>query len=271
MIDEHALNIYTDGSQYSKPRRGGLAALFVIVDEDGSEVPEHVPFQGYEGATNNQMELAACVEALKYAARHYDVKEYERIVIYTDSLYVSDNLNNAKFQWSKDKWRNRVGKPVANAELWRDLVRQIKKSPRRVEIKWVKGHSKNPHNKKVDKLAKTSAKGPLQRPVSVVDVRRKTTKLSVDPGCIPMLGQTLDIRIVTSEYLRLQKEHKYKCEVLSGDENLVGKVDWLFSNQLLSAGHHYEVVVNENQAYPQIIDVVRELERESSEPQEVDE
>ncbi len=59
MIDENAPNIYTDGSQYSSPRQGGLAALFITVGDDGHEVADHVPFQGYEGETNNQMELAA--------------------------------------------------------------------------------------------------------------------------------------------------------------------------------------------------------------------
>ncbi len=122
------------------------------------------------------MELAACVGALKYAAKHYDADAYERIVIYTDSMYVSGNLNKARYKWSSNKWRNRAGKPMANAEMWKVLLKLIRKAPRRVDIKWVKGHSKNPHNKAVDKLAKESAKGSLQKPMSIVAVRRKTTE-----------------------------------------------------------------------------------------------
>ncbi len=76
-----------------------------------------------------------------------------------------------------------------------------------------------------------------------------------------MRGQMLDVRIVTSEYLRLQQEHKYRCEVLSADESLVGKVDWLFSKHLLDAGHHYQVVLNDDQGYPQIVEIVLELDR----------
>jgi ribonuclease HI len=33
--EEGALNIYTDGSCLPKPRRGGLAGLFILINDDG--------------------------------------------------------------------------------------------------------------------------------------------------------------------------------------------------------------------------------------------
>lgn len=66
-LDDRALNIFTDGSSYNHPRRGGIDILFVDVDDNGDErLIEHCP-PGYRNATNNEMELAACVEALTEA------------------------------------------------------------------------------------------------------------------------------------------------------------------------------------------------------------
>lgn len=156
----------------------------------------------------------------------------------------------------------RTGTPVLNAELWKELVRQIKKVlPRWVEITWIKGHSKNKHNKAVDKLAKKSAKNAFNEPLSIVDVRRKSTTRSVNIGSVEMRGQRLAIRIVTSEYLKVQKIHKYKYEVLSKRSKYYGNVDLIYSEHLLRAGHHYEVSVNTNTSNPRILNVMCELDR----------
>ena len=64
MIDENALNIYTDGSSFSSPRRGGIGIIFVFPDYLNKEEKEFAP-EGYVGATNNEMELKACIVAKK--------------------------------------------------------------------------------------------------------------------------------------------------------------------------------------------------------------
>jgi ribonuclease HI len=52
IIDENAINIYTDGSSYTGPRRGGMGIVFVTVNDEGHEVvEEHQPL-GHRGATN---------------------------------------------------------------------------------------------------------------------------------------------------------------------------------------------------------------------------
>jgi ribonuclease HI len=167
MVYEKALNIYTDGSSYSRPRRGGIGIRFVTINEFGNEMIEDHALPGHEGATNNEMELLAGIRALEMAADHEKLHSVERVVIFTDSLYVSDNVDRAKFQWSRQKWLNRGGRPIENATLWKDLVHGIKKLSKRVDIEWIKGHSKDPHNKAVDKLAKQSAKGVLTPPLKV--------------------------------------------------------------------------------------------------------
>ena len=259
MVYETALNIYTDGSSYPRPRRGGIGIRFVTINELGNEVIEDHALPGHEGATNNEMELLACIRALEMAADHEKLHAVERVVIFTDSLYVSDNVDRAKFQWSRQKWLNRDGRPIENATLWKDLVHGIKKLSKRVDIEWVKGHSKDAHNKAVDKLAKQSAEGVLTPPLKVATVRRKRSAQTVQIGGVLMRGQTLAIRIITDTYLRPQKVFKYKYEVLAGEFS--GRVDLIFADEVLRAGHHYEVRVNGQTDNPRIVEVIRELER----------
>jgi ribonuclease HI len=96
MID-NALNIYTDGSSLPHPRSGGIGIRFVTYDARGEEVTDDIEVPGYKNATNNQMELYACVAALKEALRYRDLTPFDSIAIYTDSRYVVDNYRKAMF------------------------------------------------------------------------------------------------------------------------------------------------------------------------------
>ena len=160
MIYEDTLNIYTDGSSLQKPRRGGMGIRFIWIDDSGNEIEKDGIPTGFKGATNNQMEIQACIIALKEALSLKIVKTVTRIVIFTDSQYVIDNYQRAMFAWPKSRWRGASGRPILNAEQWKELTKQIKKVGKRVEFEKVKAHSKDKHNKAVDKLAKKSAKAP---------------------------------------------------------------------------------------------------------------
>lgn len=256
------LYFYTDGSSYSGPRVGGMGIVMVTVNADGTDTVEEVPAQGHEGATNNQMELKACVEALRFAAALPNLREFREICIYTDSLYVANHHKTAMFTWPEQDWRTEAGRPIANLDLWQGLIGAIRRVRKRVQILWVKGHKKHPYNEAADKAAKASAKGLLKPPLAVVHVRRKLTKQIVRPGCVPMRGQTMSIRIDIAEYLGRQRGHKYKYEVLSEGE-WIGSVDHIYSDDglYLKAGHHYEVTVNDDQKYPQVVVMLGELER----------
>jgi len=262
-VIDNTLYIYTDGSSLPHPRSGGIGIRFLTYNSLGEEVPEDIEVPGYKNATNNQMELYACVAALKQALRRNDLPLYDSIVINTDSMYVVDNYRKAMFEWPKTKWTIRGGAPVLNAGLWKDLVREIKHcKPLRVNFSWVKGHSKDQHNKAVDKLAKKSAKSALNSPLSVVTVRRKITSKPVEIGSVQMHGQRLKIRIITSEYLRVQRLTRYKYEVISKRSSYYGNVDFIFSKLDMRAGHHYEILVNKDSSIPTVLKILRELERE---------
>jgi ribonuclease HI len=263
-IDDEALTIYTDGSSYSSPRRGGVGILYVTVDEDGHERVDEYPLPGYTAATNNQMELQACIDALKAIVTGrapVDASGYKKIVVRTDSLYVADNIYSAHSTWPANGWMTRDGNPVLNAHLWKELFRVAGRAHRRVEFEWVKGHKKDPHNQRVDKLAKESAGVRTDRHASVVKVRRKLSDRSVEIGSVEMRGQMATIRIITDEFLPVQGSNKYKYEVVSKASEFRGRVDLIYSDAdiHLSAGHIYYVRFNEDTRAPRIVKVFREI------------
>jgi ribonuclease HI len=262
--DERDLNIYTDGSAYSGPRRGGIGILFVTVDEDGQEVVDEYPLPGYAGATNQQMELRAAIEALSaLVTRRAPVSAgpWRRVVIWTDSTYLVDGFQSARFTWPQTSWMTRDGNPVANAEQWKELVRLGGRTGKRIEVRWVKGHKTSAHNKAADKAAKRSAARQTGQRVSHVKVRRKKTPSSVEAGSVGMHGQRLTIRVISDEYMTVQQLNKYRYEVMSKASPYFGRVDFIFSDAslYLSAGHTYHVRVNTKARSPRVVKAFREV------------
>jgi ribonuclease HI len=261
-LRDNALNVFTDGSCLPRPRRGGIGIVVVTTDVAGEEVVEPHCLPGHKDATNNQMELLACVKGLELARDHPMLDAVREIWIYTDSMYVTENLNNAKFRWPKLKWQSQTGRPIENVELWKDLTRELLKlEPRRVEIRWVKGHSKTAHNKLADKLAKQSAAGVLRRPLRVNAVRQKKTNRPVTIGSVKMQGQTMSVRIVTGNYMKSHRLWRHMYEVLTEDSPYHGSCDYIFSTSLLHAGHHYKIRVNNATDNPRVVEVLGELDR----------
>lgn len=266
MTYEDALNIYTDGSSLQRPRRGGVGVRYIVINDAGDEEWQEVCPPGYKDATNNEMELLAPILALRGIPQELMTSNVERIYIFTDSMYVRDHFYRATHVWPGNGWCNRHGRPIENVKLWKDLVREVKKAPKRVEFKWVKGHGTNQHNKAVDKLARQSANSAiLNEPLTVQSVRRKLTVESVEIGCVKMKGQELDVRIVTDKWMRVQKIWLYKYEVLPSESPYAGKVDVIFSEIQLRAHHSYRVVVCDDQNNPRILELIEEIGAEPSE------
>jgi ribonuclease HI len=263
-LDENAVNVFTDGSSLPTPPRGGVGIPIVVVDSDGDEVVYDHDAPGRQGGTNQEMELLACVEALRLlGGRHspVDLTCFSKVVLYTDSTYVADNFLQARYTWPTTRWHTRDGNPVVNAKLWKNLVAAAAKVGKRVEIRWYKGHSAaNPHNKAADRMAKASARGPLREPVSHSRVRRKLTTKTTETGSICAEGQRLMLRVVTDRWLPVQKTYRYKCEVMSADSPYFGNVDDLFSDIMLNAGHAYDVRLNDAPTRPRILALYGEVE-----------
>lgn len=250
-----------------KPRRGGVGVIFILINEDGEEEQSEPYIPGYAGATNQQMELQACIEGLKLATSQHPPFErhrYRKIVVFTDSQYVVNHHTTAIYTWSKSNWRKSSGAPVDNAKQWKELVSLLRRADsqrKRVEIRWVPG-KKTPRGKAVDKRAKKSAELAPSRQLQPFRVRRKGSDRELDRGSVTMEGQRLTIRI-TKEELLPQGDMKYTYEVLSRKSPFYKSRDVIYADAdcEMRAGHHYHVRVNEDSAYPRIAKVFREVER----------
>jgi ribonuclease HI len=265
--DERALTVFTDGACLPGPRRGGVGIHLVHCDDVGNETVFDLDEPGYSSATNNQMELQAVITALRAIndrrVPEHLLRDIRKIDVYTDATYVVENLSNAIFLWPANGWMTSSGAPVLNADLWKSLVHEYKKLRRnqRVEIKWGNGHSaSNPHNKTADKLAKASAKRPTRVLPGAPSVRRKKTDSVLELGTVPMLGQRLTIRIITAEYLRTQRLHRYRYEVMSRTSSVFGRVDIAYSEDpTLRPGHGYYVTMGADHSLPTIMKCHREV------------
>ena len=271
LFNENAVNIYTDGSSMSGPRAGGIGIVFVVVNEAGDEVVVNsYDYSGYPGATNNEMELEACIIALDEALTHQRFKSYDTVAIYSDSRFVTNNYKNAMFNWPNTGWKNRkTRRPIKHVSQWKRLLRLMKRAQRdrrTVTIQWEKGKT-HEYNKAADKAAKRSAHNPINKPLSHVTVKRKLSDREVEVGSVKMLGQRLLIRPITSEWLPSPHQcFRYKYEVLSKGSRFYRSVDFIFSTEVLSRSCRYMVLVNKETANPWIVRKLKELPRNESGP-----
>lgn len=269
-LNEGVLTIFVDGSMRESPRRGGIGIRFVWIDADGNESePWDHSLDATLGATNQQMELEAPYQALRLAlsARApFDLNDFDKIEIRTDSQYVKDGIGRAINYWSKNRWQTRDGNAVLNVSDWKNLLRIMRRLDDeyrlKVQFEWKKG-KRGKHALAVDQLAKRSSDSPLKRRPRPVAVRRKLSEEKTEAGSVGMEGQTMVIRIVEARYLGPPHNRtRYRYEVIDEDSPYVGKVDFAESDLQLKRGHSYLVTMNDTQAAPRIVDVIEEIEED---------
>ena len=142
----------TDGACSGNPGPGGWGALLRFEDGSVEEFGGSAP-----ATTNNRMELQAALavlERLQELPRHPDLR------LRTDSKYLIDGLGSWMKGWKRKGWKTAAGKPVLNQDLWQALDRARLDD---VPLAYVKGHSGDPDNERVDQIAVAFSRG--QQPV----------------------------------------------------------------------------------------------------------
>jgi ribonuclease HI len=142
------VEIWTDGGCKPNPGPGGWAALLKFRDT----VKELAG--GEAETTNNRMELTAAAAALEALKRPCIIK------LHTDSEYLKNGITRWHTGWVRKNWRTAAGDPVKNMDLWRRILDAAK--PHTIEWRWVRGHSGDPMNDRVDVLA-TQARERLEK------------------------------------------------------------------------------------------------------------
>ena len=151
MIGGPVKTVYTDGACSGNPGPGGWA--WAVVDGpwgSGSENP----------STNQRMEIYAVLDALG----QFD----GALTIVSDSTYVVNCFRDRWWDgWLKRGWLNSAKKPVANRDLWEPLIERYLARRDEITFRWVKGHSGDRMNDKVDALAVEAAMRQVGRITSV--------------------------------------------------------------------------------------------------------
>ena len=76
----------------------------------------------------------------------------------SDSTYVVKCFTDRWWQgWLRRDWKNSQNKPVANRDLWEPLIELAVSTDVPVSFSWVKGHSGDRWNDRVDELATAAA------------------------------------------------------------------------------------------------------------------
>ena len=128
--------MFTDGACSGNPGPGGWA--WALGADDFAA--------GYDPATTNQrMEITAAFRAVQALDGPLEIR--------SDSTYVVNCFNQHWWRgWHARGWTNSQRKPVANRDLWEPFI-DLVRARGDVTFTWVKGHSGNPMNDLVDRLA----------------------------------------------------------------------------------------------------------------------
>jgi ribonuclease HI len=155
--------VYTDGACSRNPGPGGWAWAVApdgIRQASGGEVR----------TTNQRMEIRAVLEALRALEGPLE--------IVSDSTYVVNCFRDRWWvRWQANGWRNAKKQPVANDDLWRPLIElYVARTP---VLRWVKGHSGDPMNDLVDRLAVAACAGPFAQAAAPLPVAPQQATLDL--------------------------------------------------------------------------------------------
>lgn len=139
MSERPKVTIYTDGACKGNPGPGGWAAILTFGRH------EKLLQGGEADTTNNRMELQAALEGLKELSQSCEV------TLFTDSEYLKRGVTEWLEGWKARHWRRKCGE-LANADLWQALDAELEKH--QISWHWVRGHSGNRKNERVDRLAR---------------------------------------------------------------------------------------------------------------------
>ena len=117
---------------------------------------ERGPSGEFHEQTSNRAELRAVIAVLQFRAWYGE--GWKRLVIATDSEYVTKGATEWIHTWAKKGWQTSKGTVVKNQDMWMELTNQILKYRQRgMEV--IFWRIPRDCNKEADRAAKEGARG----------------------------------------------------------------------------------------------------------------
>lgn len=135
---------YTDGALKMRPNSTPLASWAVVSVNN----PELSCSGIIENGTNQKAEIEAVVQACEVATQ----RGLKRVLIVTDSKYVTSACEKWIDTWEENGWLDHRNKVVKNEEAFKRLSKAKKNLD--MKIVHVKGHSGDKYNELADRMAK---------------------------------------------------------------------------------------------------------------------
>ena len=143
-----AIEAATDGACSGNPGPGGWGGLIIFNDKSEIEIGG-----SEQNTTNNRMELTAAIKTLE-KLKNFQLKENYKLR--TDSKYVIEGYTKWIINWKTNGWKTSAGKSVQNLDLWQKIDDLRIKG---LVMEFVKGHSGDKQNERVDLIATSYSKG----------------------------------------------------------------------------------------------------------------
>lgn len=138
------IKIYTDGSA-TKTRYGWG---YVFIDDEGVSISSGTE----DDSTNQRMELTAAINGLNHWKLNYYNDFNDSILVYSDSAYLVNCYKQKWYEsWQSNGWVNSKKEPVANQDLWEQLIPYFNNPA--ISFVKVQGHTGDKYNEMANDLA----------------------------------------------------------------------------------------------------------------------
>ena len=232
-----AIEAATDGACSGNPGNGGWGGLIIFAD--GSEIEIG---GAAENTTNNRMELTAAIKTIE-KLKNFRLKE--NFKLRTDSKYLIEGYTNWIKNWKKNGWKTSNGKAVQNLDLWQQI--DSLRIPG-LTMEFVKGHSGDPSNERVDLIATSYSKG-----INIDQNSKKKTSIldnkEIAPENLKNLFYRIDLidNFAKKKYL-LNSNELFDLLDLKNNSNIENYIAFKWRNWIFKPinNRHWQIVKNKD-------------------------
>ena len=146
--------LYVDGSCSGNGEKENFGGIGVVLVKDNKVVKEYS--KPVFNTTNNRTEMKAVILAIQIA-KVLNRNVPQEIIIYSDSMYVVQTVNNWMFNWASKGWKKADKKEPENLDLVQTLY-QLMQFERAIKVEKIKGHNGHEFNELADDLATRGTK-----------------------------------------------------------------------------------------------------------------